>query len=290
MSKPKLYENYIIDSKIKNTEKSYFFIFNENKLLLINEKIPLIKDINQLNLNIERKIYLGEFYSKDAYVVEIKYNNNNNNNNEDNRNYHDLKEDNDSNKDNHQFYDLREVYEINEELYLLAGRAIQLRDWDKNHQFCGRCGSKTYVSDIERARVCPECGFMSFTRISPAIITAIIKDDSLLMAKHSYHKEDRYALVAGFIEAGETIEEAAHREVKEEVGINIKNLKYFGSQSWPFPNSLMIGFISEYESGDIKVDNNEIIDAKWFKKDEIKQLSSNISIASDLIKYFIENY
>lgn len=284
MSNTKLYENYILDAKIKNTPKSYFFIFNENKLLLINDEIPLIEDITQLNLNIERKIYLGEFYSKDSYIVEIKSSKNNNTEDNDNSNKNKAK------LENYDFYDLKEVYEINEELYLLTGRAIQLRDWDKNHQFCGRCGSKTYVSDIERARVCPKCGFMSFTRISPAIITAIIKEDSILMAKHSYHKEDRYSLIAGFMEAGEKIEEAVHREVKEEVGLNIKNLKYFDSQSWPFPNSLMIGFISEYESGDIKVDNNEIIDAKWFKKEEIKQFSSDISIASHLIDYFLKNY
>lgn len=266
MSNAKIYRNYKLDSKIKNSEKSYYFIFKNNELMLINKKLPLIENLNELNLNIQRKIYLGEFYSKDVYGVET-----------------------DSDNGEFEFYNLKEVYDIDEELFLLGGRAIQIINWDKNHKYCGICGTETYVSNKERARVCPKCGFMNFTRIAPAIITAIIKDNELLMAKHSYHATDRYALIAGFIEAGETIEEAVHREVKEEVGINIKNLRYFSSQSWPFPNSLMLGFICEYESGEIEVDNKEILDAKWFKKEDIAPISP-ISIASRLIDYFKENY
>ena len=105
---------------------------------------------------------------------------------------------------------------------------------------------------------CPECGQVHYPRIAPAIIVAIRNDDKLLMAQHSYHETIRYALIAGFVEPGESIEEAVHREVSEEVGIKIKNLKYLKSQSWPFPNSLMLGFEAEYDSGDIKVDGDEI--------------------------------
>lgn len=263
-----IYDNYILDSKIKNTDNSYFFVFEEDMLLLINNQIPLIKDIDELDMDIIRKIYIGEFYSKDCYAVEVS-------------NYNSRK---------YSFFNLNELYSIDEELFLLAGRAIQIINWDKNHEYCGRCGSKTFTSDVEMAKVCGNCGFFSFTRISPAIITAIIKDNTLLMAKHSYNLVDRYVLIAGFIEAGETIEEAVHREIKEEVGINVKNLRYFSSQSWPFPNSLMIGFICEYDIGEIKVDNHEIIDAKWFKKEEIDQFPSNISISSQLVQYFIDNY
>ena len=267
MVNAEIYKNYDINAKVKNSEKKYYFIFKNNELLLINKELPLLENLDQLNLNIQREIFLGQFYSNDLYTVEID----------------------DTNTSEFEFYNLQDVYDIDEELFLVGGRAIQIIDWDKNHKYCGRCGSETFVSDVERARVCPKCGFMSFTRIAPAIITAIIKDNQLLMAKHSYHSTDRYALIAGFIEAGETIEEAVKREVKEEVGINVKNLRYFSSQSCPFPNSLMLGFICEYDSGEIKVDNFEILDAKWFKKEEIKPISS-ISIASKLIEYFKENY
>lgn len=288
-----IYENYKIDTEIKNSEEQFYFIFNDRNLLLINDKLPVAHNLDELNIkeeNIKNKIYLGELYSKDSYIIEL---------NEKIDETNTIK-----------FKELREVYEIDDETYLIAGRAIQLLDWENNHQYCGRCGTKTYESDIERAKVCPKCGFMSFTRISPAIITTIIKEDNvkdengkpiiengkpltenkLLMAKHSYHKTIKYALVAGFMEVGETIEEAVKREVMEEVGIEVKEIEYFGSQSWPFPNSLMIGCISKYKSGDIKVDNYEIIDAKWFKKEEIDFPDSNISISAQMIKNFINNY
>ena len=135
---------------------------------------------------------------------------------------------------------------------------------------------------------CPVCGQVHYPRIAPAIIVAIRKDDELLMAKHSYHDNIRYALIAGFVEPGESIEEAVHREVSEEVGIKIKNLKYMKSQSWPFPNSLMLGFTAEYESGDIKVDGDEILKAKWFKKEDIIRYASDISISDWLIQNFID--
>ena len=136
---------------------------------------------------------------------------------------------------------------------------------------------------------CPECGQVHYPRIAPAIIVAIRKGDKLLMAKHSYHKTHKYALVAGFVEAGESIEEAVHREVSEEIGIKIKNLKYKRSQSWPFPNSLMLAFTAEYESGEIKVDGDEIVKAKWFSKNEIERYDSDISISDWLINDFIQN-
>lgn len=182
---------------------------------------------------------------------------------------------------------LRDFYKlVSEDIYLLSSRAIQIINWDKNHMYCGRCGTKTIIKEDEMAKVCPNCGFMSFTRLSPAIIVAITKEDKLLMANHTRSPKDKYSLIAGFVEAGETIEETVHREVFEEIGLKVKNIKYFASQSWPFPHSLMLGFTAEYESGDIHIDESEIRDAKWFKKDDIQPLDSNISIASSLIDWF----
>ena len=171
----------------------------------------------------------------------------------------------------------------------MATRAVLVRDWYISHQYCGRCATKTLLDEKDMMLKCPECGQVHYPRIAPAIIVAIRNEGKLLMAKHSYHDNIRYALIAGFVEPGETIEEAVHREVLEEVGIKIKNLKYMKSQSWPFPNSLMLAFEAEYASGEIKVDGDEIVKAKWFKKDEIIRYSSDISISDWLIQNFIDN-
>ncbi len=287
-----IYDNYKIDSEIKNTEEKYYFIFKERALLVINNQVPPIKDLSELNINdndVKNCIFIGEYYSKDCYAVEL---------NEDFNDEEFLK----GLEEEGEFLDLYFVFDISEEDYLLAGRAIQVIDWENNHQYCGRCGTKTVTSDVEMAKVCPNCGFTSFTRICPAIITTIVKKDyddldaegkptnKVLMAKHSYHKYHRYTLIAGFLEAGETIEEAVKREVREEVGVEVDDIEYFGSQSWPFPNSLMVGCICKYKSGEIKVDDNEIVKAKWFRKEEIEKPPSDISIFARLIKNFKENY
>ena len=169
----------------------------------------------------------------------------------------------------------------------MATRAVLVRDWYISHQYCGRCGSMTQIDEKDMMLKCLECGQVHYPRIAPAIIVAIRKGDKLLMAKHSYHETDRYALIAGFVEPGESIEEAVKRDVDEEIGIKIKNIKYLKSQSWPFPNSLMLAFEAEYESGDINVDGNEIEDARWFKKEDIKRYDSDISISDWLIERFI---
>jgi NAD+ diphosphatase len=220
------------------------------------------EDLGKFDVNFT--LYIGTYMGKAAFVVDL-------------------------NNSEEKFYNLTDVFAINEDLFLVGGRAVQVLDWYKNHQYCGICGTHNIIDDKEMMLKCPKCGHMNFTRIAPAIIVAITKGDELLMAYHSYYEIKTYTILAGFVEAGETLEEAVRREVKEEVGINIKNIKYFGSQSWPFPNSLMVGFTAEYESGDIKVDNFEILKAKWFKKDEIKR-RSNISISSWLIDDFIDNH
>ena len=286
-----IYDNYSLDSEIKNTEEKYYFIFYQRELLLVNNQVPPIKGLSEINIDekdVKNCLYIGEYYSKDCFAVELDESFGKEKYLESNENF--------------EFLDLYLVFDIDEESYLIGGRAIQIIDWENNHQYCGRCGTKTVTSDVERAKVCPNCGFTSFTRICPAIITSIIKKDyddldaegkptnKVLMARHSYHKYPRYALIAGFLEAGETVEEAVQREVREEVGIEVEDIEYFGSQSWPFPNSLMIGCICKYKSGEIKVDENEIVKAKWFKKEEIPKPPSDISIFSRLIKNFKENY
>lgn len=185
---------------------------------------------------------------------------------------------------------LIKTYETNREIYPILARGVLVSDWYKSHQYCGACGSKTIIDEKDMMLKCPECGQMHYSRIAPAIIVAINNNGKLLMAKHSYYTKIRYALIAGFMEAGENIEEAVQREVHEEVGIDIKNIKYIKSQSWPYPNSLMIGFTADYAGGKITVDNDEILEARWFKPDEIEIPESDISISSYLISKFIEDH
>lgn len=261
MIEKSLYENYQIDfsDTLKPTDGDYLFIFNENRQLYLNEDNQLPKSLDNFNVNF--CLFIGTYKNRNAFVVNVD--------------------------DIEKFYDLREVYEISHDMYHIAGKAVLVNDWYISHRFCGRCSTPTKLDEKDMMLKCPSCGQVHYPRIAPAIIVAIRKDDKLLMAKHSYHDNIRYALIAGFVEPGETIEEAVRREVLEEVGIKIKNLKYEKSQSWPFPNSLMLGFSAEYESGEINVDGDEILKAKWFKKDEIIRYDSDISISDWLIQEFI---
>ncbi|WP_088188105.1 NAD(+) diphosphatase [Desulfosporosinus sp. FKA] len=178
---------------------------------------------------------------------------------------------------------------VPDELFFLAGKASQLLFWDHTHQFCSRCGGQTEYKHDERAKICPACGFVNYPRISPAIIVAIIKGHDILLAKGSRFQGGFYSVLAGFVEPGETFEECVQREVGEEVGIKVKNIKYFGSQPWPFPDSLMVGFTAEYASGDINIDNKEIIDAGWFTSEKLPLIPKTGSIARRLIDWFVES-
>ncbi|HEY5585326.1 MAG TPA: NAD(+) diphosphatase, partial [Ruminiclostridium sp.] len=166
-------------------------------------------------------------------------------------------------------------------------KAFQIVSWDQTNQFCGRCGSSTQPQPSERAKICPKCGFISYPRICPATITAIFKDDKILLAHAAAFKGNLYSLIAGFLEPGETLEECVKREIMEEVSLKVKNIKYFGSQPWPFPNSMMIGFTAEYESGEITVDGVEISEAGWFGVDNLPELPFEMSIARKIINSYI---
>lgn len=184
---------------------------------------------------------------------------------------------------------LRKAFDIlGPDWYTAATKAFSVINWDRNHQFCGHCGSPTRHKSGSFERICEQCGLVFYPRISPSMIVLIKKDDHLLMARSPHFATGIYGLIAGFIEIGESIEEAVHREVKEEVSIEIKNLRYFGSQPWPFPDSLMIGFTADYAAGEIQIDNNEIEAAAWYRFDNLPgRPSTNVSIASKLIQHFV---
>ncbi len=188
--------------------------------------------------------------------------------------------------DGHRYAKLRTLFGVMDEQTLsVAGRAYQIAEWARTHKFCGACATATTHVPGERCVKCPNCGMVAYPRISPAMMVLIRRGDSILLARHLNSPARFYTALAGFVEAGESIEEAVHREIFEEVGLRVRDLKYFGSQPWPFPHSLMIAFTAEYESGDIKVDESEIEEALWFGPgDELPRVPPvGFSIAGQLI-------
>lgn len=164
---------------------------------------------------------------------------------------------------------LRQFYsDHDDETNFQVFRAKGILNWRQENKFCCTCGTLLKDHEILTARECPSCKKIIFPRISPCIIVAIRKDDKVLLARHSYRNQDIYACIAGFMESGESAEHAVEREVFEETGLKVKNITYRGSQSWPFPDQLMLGFTADYESGEIKLQPEEIADAKWFTEEE----------------------
>ena len=173
-------------------------------------------------------------------------------------------------------------------LFYLAGRAQQVIDWHNSHRFCGRCGTATADHDADRAKVCPECSLVCYPRIAPSIIVLGTREDEMLLARNANWPNGMFSTLAGFVEVGESIEQTVHREVAEEVGIQLGGLRYLGSQSWPFPNSLMLGFHAEYAGGDIVCQQSEIAEARWFKVDDLPNIPPATAISRWLIDDFID--
>ncbi len=178
---------------------------------------------------------------------------------------------------------------LSEEIFGYAGRATQIIDWATTHRFCGRCGALTERVPGERCMRCPACGHLAYPRITPAIIVLVRRGDEALLARGARFPLPFYSTLAGFAEVGESLEETLAREVREEVGIEVKNVRYFGSQPWPFPNSLMIGFFADWAGGDIRIDGTEILDAHWYRADALPTIPPKISIARRLIDAWVED-
>jgi len=170
----------------------------------------------------------------------------------------------------------------------LAGRAFQISEWERSHRFCGRCGTAMRDKTGERAKECPACGYVAYPRISPAMMVLVTRGADLLLARANRFPAGTYSALAGFVEAGESIEDCIHREVREEVGIEVRELRYFTSQAWPFPHSLMIAYNAEYAGGDMHPSDDEIADAQWFSIDALPQLPSPISVSRKLIDATVE--
>ena len=193
--------------------------------------------------------------------------------------------------DGYQLIPIRELIQLwSTTEFLQASRAVQLLEWRRNHKFCSHCGHATEIHSKEYAMVCPACGYHQYPRVQPCVITIITKgDDELLLAKSAHNKSNMYGLIAGFVEVGETLEEAVQREAFEEVSVKLKNIRYMSSQTWPFPRNLMIAFHAEYDSGDIQLQVEEISDAQFFKFDQLPEIPFKGSIAHSMIMQVIES-
>ena len=182
-------------------------------------------------------------------------------------------------------YDL--LGRVDEEELGWASRAVQLGGFDRDHRYCGRCGHPAAPSPVEHARTCTACGATVYPRLSPAVIVLVERGDECLLARSPRFPPGRYALIAGFVEPGETAEHAVERELAEECGVTVTNIRYAGSQPWPFPHSLMLGFIAAYAGGEVRVDGVEIEDAGWFGVEALPPLPPYGSISRRLIDEFV---
>lgn len=255
---------------------AFWFIFRGNDVMISEQdslrSVPLFRDIRLSGVKLLRQHYLGSLDGRDCFCAEAA---------------HDT-----AVPANMTFCPLRPLLEIlGEGMFPLVGRAFQVIDWDRNHQFCSRCGSCLSIKSDERAKACISCGLVAYPVISPAVIVAVVRDKSLLLAHSHRFQSGLYSVLAGFVEAGETLEECVCREVKEEVGIDVKDIDYFGSMPWPFPNSLMVGFTANYSFGEIVVDHSELEHAGWYGPDDMPQkIPMKGTISRKLIEWFIEKY
>jgi len=170
----------------------------------------------------------------------------------------------------------------------LAALAVQIIDFDLTTQFCGRCGAKTRQLRTERAKFCSDCNLITYPRLSPAVIVLVQKEDQVLLARSPRFPPGLHSTIAGFVEPGEDLEHAVCREVFEEVGIAVKNIRYFGSEPWPFPHSFMIGFVADYAGGEITIDNKEIVSVGWFDRNNLPPIPSSLSISRALIDWWVK--
>ena len=262
-------------TEAEDSQSAWYFIFRHNKLLVKKGEdtftIPKAKDFKNLKLRLINKHYLGLFDGIQCYSIEM--------------------DDPETVDEEMLLVDLFAFSNLvkDKDLFVMAGKAFQILNWDRMSKFCGRCGSITEEGKNERVKICLGCGSLFYPRISPAVIVAVIKNGEILLAHNRKYPENFYSLIAGFVEPGETFEECARREIAEEVGVKIKNLNYFASQPWPFPDSLMIGFIAEYESGEIAVDGVEIDDAGWYQRETLPNMPPSQSIARKLIEWYLDN-
>jgi len=266
-----------LDFKTNKSNKK-LIIFNNNKIIFDTDVNNFTLDFAYLNIDIDNSIYVGIGESDDTLYYAVDVTNSNFSLND--QGYTSLTE-----------IDIRSILvKSSAEEIALVGRAQHLLDWYKNSQFCGACGSKNMYSYKESAFYCSCSKNMLYPKISPCVIGIILNGDEILLARNKLFPEGMFSAIAGFVEASETLEQTFEREIHEEVGLKVKNIKYFGSQPWPFPNQLMIAFTCEYESGEINVDGDEIVEASWFNVSNMPNIPPTSSISGQLINSYLEGH
>ncbi len=260
---------------LPEADDNLWFVMHDGKMLVKEDSgvysIPLLSDINQNRRYFINEKYFGLLDGCPCYIAEWK---------------DDVVID-----DGFELKGIGELFSLfGDDLILVAGCAAQLIRWNQTHRYCGQCGKLMEDKTDERARNCPQCDLIYYPRLSPAIIVAVIKDNKILLARSGRFPTGFYSVLAGFVEPGETLEECVAREVYEEVGIVVKNIRYFNSQPWPFPDSLMLGFTAEYADGQIQIDQSEIAEASWYSADNFPNIPPRISIARHLIDWYVERY
>lgn len=254
-------------------QSAWLLVFRGRQVLMKEEeklRFPLESELERWDALPAARSYLGEFGGHACYGVRLAAA--------------------ESPTDAMSFRDLRalSVSGCEEELCILAGTALHLLNWSADTRLCGRCGGVMREKSDERARICPDCGNIVYPRISPAIIVAVHRGDELLLAHNNSFRDGTYSVIAGFVEPGETLEDCARREIREETGVRVRNLRYFGSQPWPYPDSLMLAFTAEYDGGEVQADGVEIGRAGWFRADSLPPIPAAHTIAGRMIRSFIE--
>jgi NAD+ diphosphatase len=265
-----------LQSPPPSTLPALWFIFKDEEILLQTQgaqsTIPQCIDIKTLAIEYSQPLFLGFYDGLHCFAAELTE-----------TNQTPLPE-------NFSFTFLPQSFETlqDDDLLAIATRAKQMLHWNNSTQFCGHCGKQTILSTSEPGKECPTCHTIFYPKISPVVLILLTRGNEILLARSPHFAKSFYSILAGFVEPGETAEEAAARETLEEVGIIIKNIRYFSSQPWPFPSNLMLGFTAEYASGELKPDPKEIEDAQWFNVNHLPQLPKPFSLSRKMIDTFVD--
>jgi len=252
-------------------ESDLFFVFHEKNVLVgtsgENLVAPSRKELTAVLAAMKDPLFIGTLGDVSCYTSIVER---------------------DAAPDGYFFTDLRTVFFKTKECMRPAlSTAVLVRDWHANTRYCGRCGAKTAPLEREWCSSCPSCGHTAYPRMSPAVIVAVLKEGKILLAHNRRFTTPIYSLIAGFVEPGESLESTVHREILEETGLAVRNLKYFSSQCWPFPDALMVGFIAEYASGTLNI-NEELLEAGWFDRNSMPRVPDRGPISRRIIDWYLE--